>query len=390
MTKSMPEEKVEKINNMLAQCQVNEQELKASFQLERAKDEAILDSIGEGVIATDEYGKIVHINRQIELMFRMDRKEAIGKTFYDLFMIEDEQGGPIPESCHPMAIALSAGEEVVNSNYYYYSENVSRFPAALTIAPVFVNEKFVGTVTVIRNISKEKEVDRAKSEFVSLASHQLRTPLTAIKLFVEMLETESLGPLSPDQKEIMNHINQSNEKMIHLVDTLLNVSRMETGKIKTEIEKLNIKEFIETVINDSEPFVLLNRLSIKFVSPDEKDMEVCTDPTLIRQVITNLITNAIQYSYKDSVPITVTLEKTKKEFICSVRNAGIGIPKEAQAKIFERFYRADNAIKAKTEGNGLGLYMCKMFMEELGGQIWVDSEPNKGATFSVSLPRVCK
>src|SRR3990167_9105814 len=354
--------------------------------VEDIRDYAVIMLDVRGYITTWNKGvEYIFGNRQAQMMLGVTEEEALGKTCTDIWTVYDNKGDRIPSHSCLVPTVLRSGKRLVNSNYYFASGR-KYFPAAATTTPIILDGATIGTVTVIRDVTKEKEIERAKSEFVSLASHQLRTPLTAIKLFVEMLMSGSMGNLGGEQMDVLNNIEQSNEKMIQLVDNLLNVSRIETGKMKIKLSTTNLHEFIKNCIKEAIPLAAASKCKILFKYKKSDPLTIKTDPNLMRQVMNNLLMNAIQYSPKHA-KVWVTLDTNKDgEIIINVTDNGIGIPRESREKIFERFYRADNALKTKTDGTGLGLYMCKLFLEALGGKIWC--EPRKGghgASFYVAL-----
>jgi PAS domain S-box-containing protein len=236
----------------------------------------------------------------------------------------------------------------------------------------------------LQDITEEKEVDRMKTEFVSLASHQLRTPLTAIKWYSDMLLKDMMGPLNDKQRSAIESIFKSNERMLMLIRGLLNISRMESGRLKIEPRPTDLRELVSTVVADLTP-----RMEEKHIQPDVTIdpglSEISLDPKLMRHVCTNLITNAIRYSTEGST-ITIRLQRTGDEIILQVSDTGIGIPQEAKDHLFEKFFRAPNATRMATDGNGLGLYLTKSIVEASQGRIWYESQENKGTTFWVSLP----
>ena len=225
-----------------------------------------------------------------------------------------------------------------------------------------------------------------KTEFVSVASHQLRTPLGAIKLFTEMLVKKGEKTFDKKQKDYLDNIYQSTQRMVKLVNDLLNVSRIETGRLKIEPESIQMEDFIQSVIDEVEPLAKESKCHITFIKPKPKLQKIGIDYTLMRQVIYNFITNSIRYSSKKQCDIIVTLEQKGDSYITSVKDNGIGIPKKIQSRIFEKFFRADNARKVETEGSGLGMYVAKMIVEASGGKVWFESQENKGSTFHASLP----
>ncbi len=359
-----------------------------AIETEVAKDEALLDSIGEGVIATDEAGRVVVFNKQAQSLLGWSQEDAIGETCYNLWKIENEEGEFISEAKHPVALVLKNGKKIAaDSSYYYASPYRKKFPVMTTASPVVLEGRTIGAVIVFHDISKEKEVDRAKSEFVSLASHQLRTPLTAIKLFVEMLSSGTQSNLSKEQIEMLQSINESNEKMIRLVENLLNVSRLETGVLTVKFEQVILKDFVSETVRELEAVANARKCNLVLYMTNSGNVKINTDPVLLRQVLNNLINNAIAYSPERRCTIEIgVIIDPDSQYKITVRDEGIGIPKDALPNIFQRFYRADNAVKARTEGNGLGLYMCKMMTETLGGKITCVSRLNMGTTFTLIFP----
>ncbi len=243
-----------------------------------------------------------------------------------------------------------------------------------------------GLVGICWDITKEKEVDRQKTEFVSLASHQLRTPLTAIKLFSEMLASKDVGKLNATQKDYVESVQESTKRMITLVNDLLNVSRLETGRLKITPVPTDFVALIKDAIKEVEPWAKAKNCAIIFKSPTSEFDKVSLDQALMREVITNFLSNAIRYAGKVKPKVVVKLEKNKKELVLGVEDNGIGIPKEVQPRIFQKFFRADNAIKQVADGSGLGLYVVKMIMESGGGRVWFASEGGKGTIFYAAIP----
>ncbi|OGF27221.1 hypothetical protein A2331_03560 [Candidatus Falkowbacteria bacterium RIFOXYB2_FULL_34_18] len=247
--------------------------------------------------------------------------------------------------------------------------------------------KIVGGAIILHDITHLKEIDKMKTEFVSVASHQLRTPLTAIKLFTEMLINGDVGELQDRQKQYLGDIYESTTRMVRLVNDLLSLSRLESGRLRVEPVDTNMISFIQSIIEEIVPLASSKNIKIVFEKIVDELPSVAIDPTLMRQVINNLITNAVRYSLgrKEGL-VNVNIKKKEKNIEISIKDNGIGIPKEVQSRIFEKFFRADNAIKSETEGTGLGLYVSKMIVESSGGKIWFKSEKNKGTTFFISIP----
>jgi len=246
--------------------------------------------------------------------------------------------------------------------------------------------KFGGTI-VMRDITRLKEIKEMKTEFISIASHQLRTPLTSIKLFMEMLANERDGTLNKKQKEYVSDVRESTERMISLVNNLLNVSRLEEGKLKIEPRSDDLIYFIKDVIHGVMQLANDKNIEIKYNYPQKELPPVKIDRTLLHQVVHNLLTNAIKYSPSgQNAVIEVNLKNRKNDYLISVKDSGIGISQEERKRIFEKFFRSDNAVKAHAEGSGLGLYVAKIIIESSGADMWLRSRKGKGTTFYISIP----
>ncbi len=244
---------------------------------------------------------------------------------------------------------------------------------------------------------KEREIDQMKSEFVSLASHQLRTPLTGIKWFCDLLLRNMAGPLSKDQIDYVTQIATSNERLIKLVEDLLNVSHIETGK-KFNLEKkpTDLIPIIDSINNDLVALAHQHTVTIVKAQNFPAQLLLNIDGGKIREVFGNLLSNAVKYSREDGVVELGFDESKPGQVIISVKDSGMGIPKDQQTRVFEKFFRADNAKTVQTQGTGLGLYIAKAITEKHDGKLWFESptfvetsagrQENKGTTFYVSLP----
>lgn len=234
--------------------------------------------------------------------------------------------------------------------------------------------------------SPMEAVDKAKSEFVSLASHQLRTPLSTINWYAEMLLAGDAGTLSPEQKQFMDEIYKGNQRMVELVNALLNVSRIDLGTFAIDPEPTDLRTISDSLLTELMPQIKTREVIVdKKYDPDFPTLFL--DPKLMRIVIQNLLTNAIKYTpAKGQVMIDLSRMKTMVEI--KVSDTGFGIPKDQQSKIFTKLFRADNVREKETDGTGLGLYIVKSIIEQSGGSVRFDSVLDKGTTFYVTIPIV--
>jgi signal transduction histidine kinase len=240
-------------------------------------------------------------------------------------------------------------------------------------------------LAMIFDITEQKLLDQQKTEFVSLASHQLRTPLATAKWYTEMLISGDIGEISPKQKEYLERLHMANEEMIDLVDVLLNVSRIEMGTLAIDKKLINVQELTESVL--AELSMEIEKKEIHIEKKYNNNLQsVKTDSKLLRIIIQNLIGNAVKYTARGG-SVSVVFEESLingKKIIVS--DTGIGIPKEDQDKIFTKLFRAENVRKLENvSGTGLGLYLVKSIVNSMGGDISFESEENKGSVFTIKL-----
>jgi len=360
---------------------------KGSLELSKINMEAVLGGIGDALIATDSNGIINVVNAAAEKMLGYKASEIIGKSVFSAVTLEDEGGEIVQEKQRPIFISFSK-KKLVSSNYYCVRKNKTKFISAITSSPVILGGNVIGAVDILRDVTKEKEIDKEKTEFVSLASHQLRTPATAVKWYSEMLMDKKIGKLSSKQKKYINQVYHGNERMIKLIDNLLNISRMEMGKLQTKNELVDVKKLFEDIVFEQKS-ELKRRKHKLVISQEGGKIDLSTDPFLIKMVLQNFISNAVKYT-NDKGKIVCNIKKEGSKVLFSVEDNGVGIPKDEHKKIFQRFYRASNALALDREGNGLGLYLAKQIAETLGGKIWFESKENKGSTFYLELPMANK
>ena len=353
----------------------------------RANHEAILTSIGDGLVVVDKEGRINYVNKSFEEMLGWKASEIIGKSMVEVVPREDMRGIGVLFKERILTQVLAGQKFVVDltNSFYYIRKDKSRFPASSIVAPVVLNKKIVGAVEVFRDITKEKEIDKAKTEFVSLASHQLRTPLSTVNWYSEMLLTGDIGDVTTEQKGYLEEIYNGNQRMVELVNTLLDVSRIELGTFFAESKPTDVVKLAQGAISEQKPQIGEKKIKISASFASGLPL-VHTDPKLLRMVVQNLLSNAVKYT-PDAGTIAVSLSLyTKKSVILKIADSGYGIPKNQQDKIFTKLFRADNVIGKDTEGTGLGLYIAKSIIEQSGGKLWFESVENKGTTFYATLP----
>jgi PAS domain S-box-containing protein len=358
-------------------------------QEEASKSQAILESIADGVIVNDVYGRILLLNATAERIVGVQGSTVLGqdvRTVFDAFILDGREKAlaamdsltaglfTSPTDSGPQIIEtilkLEMGNRVVNAR----------------LAPVITRgEELLGVVTVFRDITREVEADRAKSEFVSNVSHELRTPMTSIKGYSDLLHASTVGEVNEEQKRFLSIIKSNADRLTILINDLLDISRTEAGRIELEFKPLQMGEIVLEVANSFRGQMESKGLEFLVDIPDNLG-KVRGDRGRLTQILTNLIANA--YHYTPAGSIRVSLSQMDDTLKVDVADTGIGIAPSDQGRIFDRFYRGDNSVVQETTGTGLGLSIAKMFVEMHGGRVWVESESGKGSTFTFVLPTI--
>jgi signal transduction histidine kinase/CHASE3 domain sensor protein len=339
--------------------------LEAALRLEEAERaageaRAVFYAIADGVLLTDPFGRVTAVNRALEALTGWTEDEARGRTYAEVLPIaEDQVGGP--------------------------ADLVSRYgrkvPVTVSSAPIFdARGRVVGGVDVIRDVSKEREIDEVKSALISTVSHELRTPLTLIHGFAELLVLRDM-PVERQRSSAVEILDAS-RRLARLIDDLLSVSRMESGRLVLDPRPLDLGTVVERILSPFRAMAATHTLRAKL--PSSLPV-VWGDPDKVEQILTNLVGNAIKYS-PGGGEVLVTVEHDGDSVRVSVRDQGIGMSPRDMGQLFEKFYRVDRDEVRRAGGTGLGLYITKRLVEMHGGRLWAESWPGVGSVFSFTLP----
>lgn len=351
--------------------------------IELAKFKLAVDNASDDIVITDPKGIVLYANPAFEINNGYSLSEIIGKT-------PAIWGGQMSREFYKDFWKMILKEkdpfkgEVTNKR-----KNGELYAAELKVSPI-LNDKsevefFVG---ISRDITKLKELDRAKSEFVSVASHQLKTPLTGMKWVLESILKNRENNLTEKQQADLWDVYGNNERMIALINDLLNISRIDSGKYAVlNLKKVDMARLIERAIKNLAFFAADRKVKIVFNNRLFENNSLIIDEEKISQVVLNLISNSIKYSRSEGGMIEITAGIKNREFIFSIKDNGAGIPARNQRHIFEKFFRADNAAVFQAGGSGLGLYIAKYFVENHKGRIWFRSKEGVGTTFCFTLSR---
>lgn len=362
-----------------------EQTSQQLFTEQQAELEALFTSIGDGAITTDEFGKITRINPKALEILGYKKEEIIGEWFPRKIQAVTSDNKIVNLIDRPITRAFLNGSSISQKSFYR-NRRGEVIPVSITVSPILLDGKPLGAIEVFRDITQEEEIDRMKSEFISLASHQLRTPLSAIKTYSHMLVDGYMGNVAPSQKKALRTIISASNRMNELISTLLNITRIESGTIRVVPKYVRLDALAQEAMQ--EVSLLAADRSISLCARSGKgSMGVRTDPLLFKEIVINLATNAIKYTPENGTVI-IKVQRRGDNIITSVSDSGWGIPEASQKDIFSKFFRAQNIVKRETNGTGLGLYLVKGLVDALEGKIWFKSEEGKGTVFSVSLPAI--
>ncbi len=325
----------------------------------------IISIFTDGILFFDQSNKLVLMNKEAEKILNISKKDVIRKKIIELI------GTPYLEN---IVGALLSGRK-------------KRWEEEMEINEKIINVSFVknnGTLIVLHDITKEKMVEQMKNEFVSIVAHQLRTPISSIKWTLKMFLEESFGRTTKEQKKYLKKIYTVNEKMVELINDLLNIAKIEEGRYVYKPVSTNLGRLIDSTIEQFKEKAEAKNIKISFNNL-EKNAKVVVDPEKIKLVLQNLIDNAIKYNHEEG-KVMIALKKEEDNLLVSVKDTGMGIPTNQQKRIFTKFFRAANVMKTDAEGSGLGLYINKELIEAHGGKIWFESVEKKGSSFYFSLP----
>lgn len=361
-------------------------DLERSIISQQAEAEALFTSIGDGAISTDEFGRITRVNPVALQILGYEENELIHQWFPKKVVATYADGSTVNLIDRPITRAFLTGKSIIEK-MYYRRKNGTIIPVYTNVAPIMLNDVPIGAIEVFRDITLEQEVDRMKSEFISLASHQLRTPLSAIKTYSHMLVDGYMGELNDTQKRSMRTIISAANRMNELISTLLNITRMESGTIAVTPKLLQVDTACEEVVKELSLMAGERGVNLELKNVGNTPKNARTDNLILKEIITNLVSNSIKYT-PEGGSVTIVIRKRDDNIILAVKDTGWGIPETVQEQIFSKFFRAPNIVKRETTGTGLGLYLVKGLTEALGGRIWFKSEEGKGTDFYVSIPTI--
>jgi PAS domain S-box-containing protein len=359
--------------------------LSASLAEQRRSEAAtrsIVDSVVEGLLLVGPDQRLLSVNRRCEDMFGLVSTQVVGRRLEDLRPLVDRI------FADPEGFAARVGASVADTSARFTETFAQAWPQErileLVSTPVRSDGRFLGRLFGLRDVTQERELDRMKTEFVSQVSHELRTPLTAIKGFTDLLLDGDAGEVNEEQTEYLQIVKQNVERLVALINDLLDVSRIESGRITLKLDSIDLRAIVEMVVATMRPLLEQKQQSLTVqMGPDLPHAR--GDHDRILQVVTNLVSNAYKYTPAGGA-ICVEASHSGDRVQIAVRDTGIGIAAEDIPRLFTRFFRVDSSLTREIGGTGLGLSIVKSIVELHGGSVAVQSAPGSGSTFSFDLP----
>ncbi len=369
-------------------------ELTHELTREQLQSEILLHSIGDGVIVTDTNGTVKLLNPAGESITGWSENEAKSIDYSVVMPLSSEDGSPLNEG-DPAKLAINKKQSITRTDIVLNNKSGKKLGLSLIASPVFNEARSVtGVVMVFRDISESKTNERQRDEFISTASHEMRTPVAAIDGYISLALNEKVANIDDKARNYLVKARDTTHHLGKLFQDLLSTTKLEEGKLPNHPEIFDLSSLAQVTVDELKFKAEKKRVSIAIISRhehgDTRSIQplyyVNADPERIREVLSNLIDNAIKFSQKGEV--TITMNNDEKNVIVGIHDTGIGIAKEDLPHLFQKFYRIDNTKTRSIGGTGLGLYLCRTIVELAGGRMWAESKLDEGSHFYFSLPRV--
>ena len=374
-----------------------------SLRDEKLKSDIILTSIDDGVVLVDDEQIIRLFNPGAATITGWSSDDAMNLSWESVFKMVDGKGKAIDESADPIRKLFATRGTVRDNTCNMLTKSGKVIALSLTLSPIVDSQKEVtGAVAVFRDVSEERQEEQQRAEFISTASHEMRTPVAAIEGYLALALNDKVSTIDSRAHDYLEKAHASTQHLGKLFQDLLTSAKAEDGRLTSHPEVIEIGAFLEQLTGDLKFAAEKKGLSVEYIFSNSKTIDashnglgdkvvkplyyVLADPDRMREVITNLFDNAVKYT--DEGKISIGLTGNEQVVQLFVRDTGPGIPPEDIPHLFQKFYRVDSSITRAIGGTGLGLFICRKIVELYQGRIWVESELQKGSTFYISLPRL--
>ncbi len=380
-------------NNTIANAAINNENLRA---------EVLLQSVADGVVVVDTSGKITLINPAAADMVGWASNEALGLNFDSVFKLSQVDGKELEKANNPFTNVMR-DKQAFKSTIQLLPKAGTPKVISLVVSPLVLppNYELIGAVAVIRDISRQHQEEAKRAEFISTASHEMRTPVAAIEGYLALAMNDKVSNIDSKARDYLEKAHTSTQHLGKLFQDLLTSAKAEDGRLSNHPVVVEFGELLEQLAQDLKFSAEKKGLALELVMgsgtsiTDARDSNskvvrplyyVDVDPDRMHEVITNLVDNAIKYT--ESGKITIGLTGDGQVVQAFIRDTGPGIAKEDIPHLFQKFYRVNNTLTRTIGGTGLGLFICRKIIELYGGRLWVESEVGKGSTFYINLPRL--
>lgn len=365
------------------------------------KSDAVINAIDDGVIALNGKGVIELINPAAQSIIGWENHDAISLSYKSVLKLVDEKGDELDDMSDPVAQVLANNTRQSTDDFSLITGSNKRIVVSMVISPVGQNGS--GAIIVFRDVTKEKAEERQQAEFISTASHEMRTPVASIEGYLGLVLNPATATIDEKARDFVTKAHAAAQHLGRLFQDLLDISKSEDGRLKNNPQVVDVSPFVKDVFEGLEQQA--TEKGLRFIFKPEPDNETVSnhrahgvarsitpvffanvDNDHLREVVGNLIENAIKYTAKGEVTVDVGGDEAK--ITISISDTGIGIPKEDIPHLFQKFYRVDNTETREIGGTGLGLYLCRRLAEAMSGRIWAESELGQGSTFHLEIPRI--
>ena len=372
-------------------------ELASALSQVSGKSDIVISAIGEGVLALDGEGNIELINPAAQQLLGWGKTDSLNLNYKSVLKLLNSKNQEVDATNDPVTQTLTDNKARKNEDLSLQTQSGKSFLASISVTPV--GQLGSGVIVVFRDITVEKSDERQRAEFISTASHEMRTPVASIEGYLGLALNPATATVDEKARDFITKAHASAEHLGRLFTDLLDVSKADDSRLKNDPKVVDVVPFIHDIVQGLAPKAIEKRLRILY-KPIPDDDETMHEPVRklnpvfyanvdndhLREVIQNLVENAIKYTLKGDVVVDVTGDE--EHITVSVADTGIGIPREDQTHLFQKFYRVDNSDTREIGGTGLGLYLCRRLTETIGGRIWVESEYKRGSTFFIEIPRI--
>lgn len=367
--------------------------LSGQLTAEQLKSDAIISSIAEGVMVVDGSRRIQMFNKAAQDLSGWDESSAQGIDYSLVMQLKTSDDHPVNELNDPILQAWHKHLEVVDKTLTMNTHSGHKVQLNISVSPIFDTQgQPSGAIALFRDISSEKEVERQKDEFVSTASHEMRTPVAAIEGYISLAMNTNVATIDDRARKYLEKAHETIGHLGELFRDLLSVTKAEESQIGGRIDAVDISHLLQSTVDDMQFIVKKKNLTLVYQIGDAGGkviaplFYVAANPERLREVVMNLIDNANKFTTEGG--IKVVLSGNTEEVTVAVSDTGLGMSREDSAHLFQKFYRIDSSATRTIGGTGLGLYLCRKLIELFNGRIWVESEPGKGSTFMFTLPRL--